>query len=39
VQELTWQGYTQKRLVRRRKAAHLRVFLKDLGQLLGLARA
>jgi len=39
VQELTWQGYTQKKLVRRRKAAHLRVFLKDLGQLLGLARA
>jgi geranylgeranyl diphosphate/geranylgeranyl-bacteriochlorophyllide a reductase len=38
VQFLTWQAYTQKRLVRARPAAHLRVFFKDLAQLLGLAR-
>ncbi len=39
IQYLTWQSYTTKKLVRRRKAAHLRVILKDIGQLLGLARA
>ena len=39
IQFLTWQSYTTKKLVRRRKAAHLRVILKDIGQLLGLARA
>ncbi len=39
VQELTWQAYTQKQLVRKRKTAHLRVALKDLGQLMGLSRA
>jgi len=38
IQFLTWQSYTTKKLVRRRKAAHLRVILKDIGQLLGLAR-
>lgn len=38
VQELTWQAYTQKKLVRKRKAAHFRVVMKDIGQLLGLAR-
>ncbi len=39
VQYLTWQSYTQKKLVRRRKMQHLRVFLKDIAQLMGLARA
>ena len=39
VQELTWQAYTQKKLVKRRKTAHLRVALKDISQLLGLSRA
>jgi len=39
VQELTWQAYTQKKLVRKRKAAHMRVLLKDLAQLMGFARA
>ena len=38
VQQLTWQAYTRKELVRREPMAHLRVFLKDLAQLLGLAR-
>lgn len=39
VQYLTWQSYTTKKLVRRRKLQHLRVALKDLMQLLGLAPA
>ena len=39
VQTLTWQAYTTKKLVRRRPFAHIRVFFKDLAQLLGLARA
>ena len=39
VQTLTWQSYTTKKLVRKRPAAHIRVFFKDLAQLLGLARA
>ena len=39
VQTLTWQSYTTKKLVRRRPFAHIRVFFKDLAQLLGLARA
>jgi geranylgeranyl reductase len=39
VQYLTWQSYTQKKLVRRRKLQHLRVFFKDIAQLMGLARA
>lgn len=36
VQELTWQAYMHKRLVRRKPVAHLRIFLKDLGHLIGL---
>ena len=39
VQYLTWQSYTQKELVRERPKAHVRIFFKDLAQLLGLARA
>lgn len=39
VQYLTWQSYTTKKLVRRRKLQHLRVAVKDLLQLLGLAHA
>ena len=39
VQTLTWQSYTTKKLVRRRPFAHIRVFVKDVAQLLGLARA
>jgi len=39
VQELTWQAYMTKRLLRRRPAAHARVFMKDMGHLLGLSRA
>ena len=39
VQQLTWQAYLRKRLVRSRPMAHVRIFFKDLGHLLGLVRA
>jgi geranylgeranyl reductase len=39
VQQLTWQAYMHKRLVRGRPMAHARIFVKDLGHLLGLVRA
>jgi geranylgeranyl diphosphate/geranylgeranyl-bacteriochlorophyllide a reductase len=39
VQQLTWDAYMNKRLVRRKPAAHARVFFKDMGHLLGLSRA
>ncbi len=39
VQRLTWQAYMNKELVRQDPAAHLRIFLKDLRHLLGLAPA
>ena len=39
VQQLTWEAYMNKRLVRRKPAAHARVFFKDMGHLLGLSRA
>lgn len=37
VQELTWQAYMNKELVRAKPAAHVRIFLKDLAHLMGLA--
>jgi geranylgeranyl reductase len=37
VQALTWESYLDKKLVRRDPAAHFRVFIKDMRQLLGLA--
>lgn len=39
VQTLTWQSYTQKELVRSKPKEHVKIFFKDLAQLLGLARA
>ena len=39
VQQLTWQAYMHKKLVRRKPMAHVRVFFKDCAHLLGLARA
>lgn len=36
VQQLTWQSYMYKRLVRKNPMAHVRVFLKDLSHLFGL---
>jgi len=39
VQQLTWQAYMNKQLVRSRPTAHLKIFLKDMGHLLGLTPA
>jgi geranylgeranyl reductase len=39
VQHLTWQAYMHKKLVRAKPFAHMRIFLKDMSHLLGLARA
>ncbi len=36
VQRLTWEAYMNKRLVRARPGAHLRIFLKDMAHLCGL---
>jgi geranylgeranyl reductase len=38
VQQLTFDAYMHKRLVRKRPLAHLRIFCKDMAHLLGLAR-
>ena len=39
VQRLTWESYMEKKLTRRDPMAHVRIFCKDMAQLLGLARA
>ncbi|NLR37599.1 geranylgeranyl diphosphate reductase [Novosphingobium sp. ERW19] len=39
VQQLTWQAYMNKKLVRAKPMAHLRIFLKDCAHLLGLRPA
>lgn len=36
VQELTWQAYMNKELVRSKPIEHVRIFFKDLGHLVGL---
>jgi len=38
VQRLTWESYTEKKLVRKGPLAHLRIFLKDMAHLLGIVR-
>jgi geranylgeranyl diphosphate/geranylgeranyl-bacteriochlorophyllide a reductase len=38
VQQITFDAYMNKRLVRTRPMAHVRIFLKDMAHLLGLAR-
>ena len=38
VQQLTFDSYMNKRLTRKKPMAHVRIFFKDLGHLLGLAR-
>ena len=38
VQQLTFESYMNKKLVRKKPMAHLRIFLKDVGHLLGLAK-
>jgi geranylgeranyl reductase len=39
VQDLTWKAYMNKELVRAKPAAHVRIFLKNMGHLLGLRAA
>jgi geranylgeranyl diphosphate/geranylgeranyl-bacteriochlorophyllide a reductase len=36
VQALTWQAYMNKELVRSKPVAHVRIFFKDLGHLVGI---
>lgn len=36
VQRLTWEAYMNKRLVRAKPVAHVRIFFKDLAHLLGI---
>ena len=36
VQRLTWESYTQKRLVKKNPMAHVKIFLKDMAHLCGL---
>ncbi|MBV9654879.1 MAG: geranylgeranyl diphosphate reductase [Acetobacteraceae bacterium] len=38
VQRLTWESYMNKQLVRKKPMAHVRIFFKDMGHLLGLAK-
>ena len=38
VQRLTWDAYMNKQLVRAQPLAHVRIFFKDLGHLLGIGR-
>jgi geranylgeranyl diphosphate/geranylgeranyl-bacteriochlorophyllide a reductase len=38
VQQLTFESYMNKELVRKKPMAHVRIFLKDMAHLLGLAR-
>jgi geranylgeranyl reductase len=39
VQQLTFEAYMNKELVRRKPLAHVRIFFKDMAHLLGLVRA
>ena len=38
VQRLTWESYTNKQLTRQSPMAHLKIFIKDMGHLLGIVR-
>jgi geranylgeranyl reductase len=39
VQKLTFESYMNKKLVRKKPLAHIKIFFKDMGHLLGLAKA
>jgi geranylgeranyl reductase len=39
VQQLTFESYMNKELVRKKPMAHVRIFLKDMAHLMGFARA
>jgi geranylgeranyl reductase len=38
VQQLTFESYMNKQLVRKKPMAHVRIFFKDMAHLLGLAK-
>ena len=38
VQKLTFESYMNKKLVRKKPMAHIKIFIKDMGHLLGLAK-
>jgi geranylgeranyl reductase len=38
VQQLTWQSYMHKKLVRKRPMAHVKIFFKDVAHLFGLLK-
>ena len=38
VQQLTFESYMNKELVRKKPMAHVRIFFKDVAHLLGMAR-
>jgi geranylgeranyl reductase len=38
VQQLTFESYMNKQLARKKPMAHIRIFMKDMAHLLGLAR-
>ena len=38
VQRLTFESYMNKKLVRKKPLAHFKIFIKDMGHLLGLAK-
>jgi geranylgeranyl reductase len=38
VQRLTWAAYTEKKLLKAKPGAHMRIFMKDMAHLLGLVR-
>jgi geranylgeranyl reductase len=38
VQRLTFESYMNKQLVRKKPLAHLKIFVKDVAHLFGLAR-
>jgi len=38
VQRLTWESYTEKKLVRKDPLAHVKIFIKDTAHLLGFAK-
>jgi geranylgeranyl reductase len=38
VQKLTFEAYMNKKLVRKKPMAHVKIFMKDMGHLLGMTR-
>jgi geranylgeranyl reductase len=38
VQQLTFESYMNKKLVRKKPMAHVKIFFKDMAHLLGMAK-